>query len=740
MKGITFVLILLVLPLQALAQSIAVTSGEHDRFTRVVFSLSKPSDWTVTRIGQGYQFSVGATDASFDLSDIYRRLSSGRLAKAKVDPENGAVTLEIGCSCHAIPFELRAGVVVLDIKDGPPPVGSSFERTASGALLPPISGSRSYEAVKRPQTMAATTAEPDRQLDAAIAEASRIGAMSQRPERVTGSSEVVAAREALLWELGRGASNGLIDLTRAPTGTGEGDAPGIRNVSIGALPALDVNARSRRADSLTGDGTQCFTAEQLNVAAWGAENDVVGSFSAANTGIVGELDHPNIEAVERATKFLIALGFGVEARALMQAMQITVPNRDMLEGLSYIVDQEIPPQNSFAGMEVCDSPASLWALLALAELPPGDRVAIPAVLRSFADIPLHLRRHLGPGLAERFLLKGDESTVRSIMNAINRAPGTKTAGTELMEAELALAVGELASAEQAMEILAGKSDPTGLKSLARLIETRTEAGETVAVELTVTAEAMLAQARGGEDEAMLRIALAMGYASQDRFERAFMLVADDSRESAALWKSLASHGSNQSLLQFAILPREKTLPPIQENVRLLLSMRLRELGFPDAALVWSNPAGPDATPPSEIRRLEIAKAELARRDATSALHSVAGISSDAADLIRAHALSALGADGAVSMFRKVSDPDGAMREARKQRRWAELSELSEGDIWGAAAGLLDPARSRPEDSNYAEVPVPEGGLLARSRLALEESRHARDILQDLLSQQTMPRR
>ncbi|HEX9857991.1 MAG TPA: hypothetical protein VGA75_06510, partial [Paracoccaceae bacterium] len=137
MKALIVALILLLAPLapgRAAAQVIAVKSGEHDTFTRLVLETGAPVGWALGRTTDGYELRLDRDGFRFDLSQIYRRVPRHRLAAIWVDPASGTLHLGIGCACHALPFEFRPGIVVIDLRDGPPPAGSSFEQAFEQAL------------------------------------------------------------------------------------------------------------------------------------------------------------------------------------------------------------------------------------------------------------------------------------------------------------------------------------------------------------------------------------------------------------------------------------------------------------------------------------------------------------------------------------------------------------------------------------------------------------------------------
>ncbi len=128
------------------AQVIAVKSGEHDGFTRLVLELGHPRQWTLGRTLDGYGLRLSGPAQRFDLSKAFSLIDRKRLASIWVDPESNDLLFGLGCACHAIPFEFRPDVLVIDIRDGAASKGSSFEQALDGGTLPETCGSRNASA------------------------------------------------------------------------------------------------------------------------------------------------------------------------------------------------------------------------------------------------------------------------------------------------------------------------------------------------------------------------------------------------------------------------------------------------------------------------------------------------------------------------------------------------------------------------------------------------------------------
>lgn len=738
-----FVAVFLLFATPLSSQPVGVASGAHDGFSRLVFTFPKPFTWSLVRTEGGYALSVTGVNDGYDLSAIYRRIETNRLASISFD--KGVLQLQIACACYAMPFEFRDGILVLDIKDGSAPEGSSFELLADGTQAPPLRAKETLPASNqdpKPEVTAQSMVQPI-DVDAAIAVASRVQTNTVPILAPSRSPDLDEAREDLLWQLSKGVVEGVVDVVESldalPAGTPASGRPeDVENIRIGI--GLDAKASRRPADHMTGVGDACFTDEQLDISSWGDLENVARNYAENTTSLVGEFDRPDEAAIAQSIRFNLAMGFGAEARQILNALKVSLPERKLWETLSYIVDLEVPPGSVFLGMEVCDTPASLWAVLAKEDLPPTNMVAIPAILRSFSSLPLHLRRHLGPGLANRFLKRNDPGTARAIQDAILRAPGDAPAAVKMLEAEIDLANGDLEAAEAVLGPLAGQTGPVGLQSTITLIRAQAETGQEVSVSTTTAAEALLAEALGGEEEGALRDAIALAYGSQNRFQEAFDVLIPGERDTLPLWQMLARRGGDDAIMMHAIFGSTVPLPRLPDVTARALARRLLDMGFPDPASLWlkgDNRAQEDLVATDALLLGEIA---IARSDGLAALAFLEGLDSAEADILRANAARLLQMPEAPAQLSKIGQQAEAARAARAQNAWGELAELAQDGVWQEAASLIViPVGSTEVPSSGDQSSLTEDlGPLALSRAALQESGNARSVLEKLIADQVIP--
>lgn len=114
-----------------MTQPLPLRSGEHASFTRLTLPLPAGTGWQLGRTDDGYGLRLSDEGFAIDLSTTFDRIPRTRLASVRSTP--GRADLVLGCACHARAF-VESGLLVIDIRDGPPPPGSRFETRLGGPV------------------------------------------------------------------------------------------------------------------------------------------------------------------------------------------------------------------------------------------------------------------------------------------------------------------------------------------------------------------------------------------------------------------------------------------------------------------------------------------------------------------------------------------------------------------------------------------------------------------------------
>ena len=723
---VRILLIWFCLAIPASAAPVTVTSGEHDGFTRLVLDFGTPVDWHVGRTLDGYALQLRGASASplqpYDLTHVFNLIGKSRLAAIWVDPKSAQLNIGIACACHAIPFEFRPGILVIDLRDGAPPKGSSFELASNGASVPTLSAKPAPRPRQRPQGFGTSYDWTSRAL------ADLQAPSGPGPAFTSGFADptLQTLRDSLLLNLSRGAAQGVVDLAlpvipKSPKNHEKG--PATARIFLGALPGVAVASGLPDHELIAAAGQDCPTADQLSVSTWGTA-DPVASQMAGIAGLVTEFDKADPTALGTAIRFQLYLGFGIESRQMIRAFKPNLPNEATLVSLGYILDQETDPKPAFRGLAACDTPAAMWAVLSDPAPARGTKINVQAVLRTFSELPVHLRRHLGPSLAQRFLALDDTTTAMTIRNAITRAPGAAGPQIGLMEAAIAMSQDNPAEAEARLKTVLDDAGPEAPAALVALVNARVAQNLPVDRGLVTALESLSAKQFGAEQQSSIRRALLLAQAASGDFDRAFAGLPDSPDAAGDLWRILSKSGSDQAVLIHAVLPDEQANPQVDPETNAALATRLLDLGFADQALRWAEFA------PSRDSVLA-AQIHLARRDGPAALAVLKDSLNADAPLLRATALEMQGDNPeAAQIYAKISDKDAAGRMFTRTRDWQQIAVLSP-EIWGPAVENLLPATD-------VSAPEPRTASLARGRQIAETAADTRSNIDNLLGKIAAP--
>jgi hypothetical protein len=703
--------------LAAQAAPVVVTSGEHPGFTRLVMQFAGPVDWQVGRTPDGYALRVKNQTPAYDTAKAFDLIGKGRIAALWIDLATGDLRLGVACNCYAMPFEFRPGIVVVDLNDGAPPKGSSFELPLDGPaqLEPPPAemptspqgtydwttialpqfGSLPDVAVKQPETPTAA------------------------PVLSTVDPDLEALRLSLLQEMSRGASQGIVDMAK-PKPEAPGpllDKTSSVQIHLGEAPDLVIRQKGIAGAPLTAKGAACLTDDQMDVPSWGASRPVSDQIGPERQGLTGEFDKPDPDAITRAVRFQLFLGFGAEARSLIRAFPTDLPDKAVWSSMSRILDEEPDPHTAFTGMADCDTAAALWATLADPKARPTDEIAKAAILRSFSALPPHLRRLLGPHLVTNFLDAGDIPVATALRDAVLRAPGDPGPGIVLMQASMDRALGKPARAEAQLEILANAPGPSSADALAALVEQRAGLGQSVEFVQVQALEEQLKERRGGPDAGRFQHALVLARAASGDFDRSFAEALDAPDTEATVWRLLAQLGPDSALLTHATLAPAGAAPSAARRSAALIADRMLGLGMADQAARWVKLD--DKAPP--VLRARIA---LDQGDPKGALALVESDASPTALAVKAQALDALSQQkDAAEVYGQLGKTEDQQSALGRSQAWEKLAKDGP-DTWKAVASIVVQPTAPPDATG--------AGPLATGKALVQDSATTRDAIKALL--------
>lgn len=569
------------------AAPIAVRTGEHQTFSRLVLTIVPESSWSLEAAPGGYAL-VMPEGTEFGLSGAFERLPRDRLTRLDVEGGTGRLRLELGCDCHAAAFLHDERHLVIDVIDGPTP---------PGALLP----------------------GPALPKGSALGTQAEAASMVNSTGHMLGADAVAGTQEAILQGFARAASQGLLDLapsqdiaTNAPAGLQEGGAPSDAEavsalpdhpsrdvvVDLGSMPDLPAKGeaaqpglslrtsvdREPRGPPLGEAGAICQSDEAFDLAAWGGTEGFAAAIGRRMTALTTDRDLLTEGAVEALARAYIAFGFGKEAAQALSIDGQRSAERDRLRLLATIVDGDMGTMGALADQGGCLGVVALWRALALGGVEGADERERTAITVAARALPDAVRGHLAVRLAGLFLQAGDPGAAQAILAM---ADGTATGGdtqADLTRAAVTHAMVGRAPAIDALAVIAARDPRTTPEGLVDLVDLTIEEGRPVNGDLIALVRASRFEHRGTPAATALLLAEIRGLSASSRHAGALALLKaegaqlsrdDAGRVLAGIVDSLLE-AQDGPFLDVALTDLPDALP---ETLALPVAERLRTLGF-----------------------------------------------------------------------------------------------------------------------------------------------------------------
>ncbi|MEM6609238.1 MAG: hypothetical protein AAF689_11695 [Pseudomonadota bacterium] len=307
-------------------------------------------------------------------------------------------------------------------------------------------------------TLSNPAAEPPDQTRIANAAASEtglpdaLGASDARPEDVAPTAaapeDITATAQALAEQLARAASAGLLESARQDDAFGgrpaENDAPQTvtepdpQEETLGSLPVRAANAFdiAGTGGGLSGLASALSCSQPIgDMTAWssglGFEQEL-GRLRQEAYDAQGALRRGPTIALAR---YFIYHGFGAEAENLLQ--QLEDPPQVERAMARYLDDQPGPNFPTVETLALCSGLDLLWRFVDARDFPELSIAQRQDMRLAFADLPMGLRRILGPDYVRRLAESGYSDDATDIREALARGPTLEPVEEILLVAETA---------------------------------------------------------------------------------------------------------------------------------------------------------------------------------------------------------------------------------------------------------------------------------------------------------------
>lgn len=771
----------------AMSQQLTVKSGEHDKFSRLVVYTQSPGAWRFGRVERGYELRLSQRENTFNISQAFSLIPRTRIKNLE-DLGDGRLLIDTDCNCHAATFIASGGQIVIDIISGLAPSDSEiFEAFLDVPGAKQIEDARMV-IVNSPQGQSTSTARlglplfpmtekpqlalgeeaPENSFKGQSQRISDVGAVygaNQNEAETVGSAfaeqnprdRVKETELALIEQIGRAAAQGLIDanlstleaeVDRVTRPTKEVEAPSPPSVpEFDPIENLDANAHVAVQTSIdretalqksvtlsTQEGRACLPDQYYAIETWGGEIQAGVDLAKHKSGFLGEFDQPDAEVVTALVRQLVYLTFGAEAKALVNRYGNLIDGADSLTQMSEIMDDLTAVEShQYSPQMGCDGNTALWAALAQPELRPGQEINTRAIIVSFSQLPLHLRRHLGPSLAKKFLDVGDTQTAVSLRNILGRAEGDHGPEFQYLEAQIDLEQGETQLAETRLTEIVNEDTRLSPTAALEIVNARLSQKQVVPQRILELVSTFAFEQQGSRLGIDLEIAQIQALTNNGDFVTAIAEFRNDVAEHKynesevaglrhMILSELVGQGTNSDFLRHTV-GAEFDYNTLDEELRIAIAERLINLGFAQDARMLLDVAG---TVPDTERRLDFAKIALLERKPDVALGYLAGLTTEDAERLRAQAHNMSG-DYRLSseIYSRLEDKSAQYEAAWRGGEWSQLLGSEEGNIPAISQLILANERNT--------APSQEGVLMFNSGL-LTKSEETRNILSGLLKE------
>ena len=711
MRQYLLLLLLGVLSGPCLGQSVAVRSGEHENFTRIVVYLPAEMEWKVRRVEEGYRLQLETSaPLEFNLSEVFDFIPRRRIQD--VEALGDGLNFYVDCECNATAFEYRPDILVVDVSDGAPEPGSRFEQ-----VLATHEDTRNNESDVLRRGL--PTSSP------------RLPVIPEALDRTRGGSVVGATLEVspdlrtpLLRQLSNAVSAGLlragdgreevIDFIDQGTTSDTGGAHA-NSAGVDVRTAIERAGAQRSRDTARG---LCLPAELFDVASWGDEGDGFQTVREARSSLVDGNGEVSEEAILRLARAYVHAGFGAEARAILEAYDASAPNDRIVAGIARLVDSPEWHSRSVSSaiplQRHCSTPAVIWSILASnVGHSTKEETNVDAAQREFGRLPIHLRHRLAPALSARLRALGFRDAANAVRLAAGRAGRAPSEAMALEEAKSSIAP---TSAETGIlvEVSAGRGS-AALQAQTEVLLQLARAGQSLDASLKQTIEAQLKEGIGTTEAKDLHKAYVRALAAGGDHAAALTSLEQMSRSSQAFDYSLPSllneflrhmtrHAGNGEFMVLAPSALQGPLgAEVRPNVRRALRDRIEQLGFEELA---QSVLDVGSVSPARIDDAGAANSSGTRFSAPEATYPKNEAERTAALARRGRKLSELGSYvEAARVYERADLPQNAAEAYWRAGRWADAARLLKSEPRQELAAALSGSRSTPIDDVHSDMIV-----------------------------------
>ena len=613
-------------------EDLVAQSGEHETFSRLVFPLAEEITWDIDQSDRLVSISFPNLEATLNTQGLMSRLPTGRLENIRAQP--GTVELELGCDCVVDVFRFDGRFVVIDVVDRP----AAVEQVEEVQKKQPIISFENYQ----PNHVAALAertlplVRPDVNPDAPV-QSARIF-----------SDDVLASQMA--------------DAVAAQLLAPSGDLAPTNGNGIGLGPTqIEINTPFRNQPPQLAIAQQetCMLPAYADISQWPSHQEVLQSIGRMRREVFDDSGQVTADNARSLAASYIALGFGAEARAILE---MGGENSSLIDALAQVVDGLPSPSNSrLREAYACPNALAFWAVLSAGALPSGAELNENAVEVTLAKMRPEYRKAYAGTVIARLRSGGYEEAARQIEGLMARTGSSSDREVDVFD-PVALAKLELEDRLAKLRTQAFANTPTSAEALNALLEEHMQSRIALDDALLTYAGSFVETVEDGELRVGIHAGLLFGlvlsgypFEALQAYERLLLVQPEHTITHLDALVSLATEvvPADEFALFVVGLGELITSETVATETILDVAKRMVDVGMPSKGLQLMTRRDLDQ---SSEKRLISARAFLAMGNPGEALERIANLVTSEAREIRAYAYLRMGEYDEAFPYLAETDP------------------------------------------------------------------------------------
>jgi len=437
--------------------SVPVRAGEHATYSRLVIPAANDLAWELRTFGREAILMLPTDETEFLTDRIFDRIPRTRILNIKTEVIEGDTFLKLRLACDCpVSAKTENGALILDVNDAtepedipiakddsenapltrPTPRPDQPKKSAEETIASNLADRLISQLNQAAEQGIIDLAEPKKDAED-VSNVPKVADTTPPPDPIENRLQPIDETLDGLGAIAERVEQGLNEAL------GEDELGGSVRITIPEeLVQPPVVTPTRKKPKKVAEQTpdpmeHCVEDEYLDVAYWADTRPYSVQAAALNARVFGEFDEPDPDAVLELARFFIFFGLGTEAKSLLRDLKLDQYQSDILielantmEGRPYKADGIL---DKSAG---CPGAVALWRTAAVDETETQPLSDTDSLIDKFSELPIQVRRLVGPRLVQSFITRGQKSAANRIFAIVERAAGYHGSAHELKRADL----------------------------------------------------------------------------------------------------------------------------------------------------------------------------------------------------------------------------------------------------------------------------------------------------------------